>query len=185
MILDIQFKNYRSFKDKCNFSMEASSTETKANNVFVAPVSENDEERLLKIAIIYGANASGKTNIIRMLYALRSMISNMTANQGGEGIYLYEPFVLDEDSKNEPTEISISFIVNNIKHFFKRFYLHTKVIVVLKGLKISIFLSTMNLMEPVNYLYLVVKSCNHLKVEVHYLWMKWIQVFIPIFLLSS
>ena len=58
--------------------MEASSTETKANNVFVAPVSENDEERLLKIAIIYGANASGKTNIIRMLYALRSMISNMT-----------------------------------------------------------------------------------------------------------
>ena len=47
------------------------------------------------------------------------------------------------------------------------------------------FSLTMNLMEPVNYLYLVVKSCNHLKVEVHYLWMKWIQVFIPIFLLSS
>ncbi|MCI7295119.1 AAA family ATPase [Butyricimonas virosa] len=122
MILDIQFKNYRSFKDKCNFSMEASSTETKANNVFVAPVSENDEERLLKIAIIYGVNASGKTNIIRMLYALRSMISNMTANQGGEGIYLYEPFVLDEDSKNEPTEISISFIVNNIKHLYELTY---------------------------------------------------------------
>ena len=122
MILDIQFKNYRSFKDKCSFSMEASSTETKANNVFVAPVSENDEERLLKIAIIYGVNASGKTNIIRMLYALRSMISNMTANQGGEGIYLYEPFVLDEDSKNEPTEISISFIVNNIKHLYELTY---------------------------------------------------------------
>ena len=102
--------------------MEASSTETKANNVFVAPVSENDEERLLKIAIIYGVNASGKTNIIRMLYALRSMISNMTANQGGEGIYLYEPFVLDEDSKNEPTEISISFIVNNIKHLYELTY---------------------------------------------------------------
>ena len=102
--------------------MEASSTETKANNVFVAPVSENDEERLLKIAIIYGVNASGKTNIIRMLYALMSMISNMTSNQGGEGIYLYEPFVLDEDSKNEPTEISISFIVNNIKHLYELTY---------------------------------------------------------------
>lgn len=111
MILDIQIKNYRSFKDRCNFTMVATSTETKSNNVFVAPVSENDEERLLKIAIIYGANASGKTNIIRLLYALRSMISNMTADQGGEGIYLYEPFALDENSKNEPTEISISFII--------------------------------------------------------------------------
>lgn len=50
------------------------------------------------------------------------MISNMTANQGGEGIYLYEPFVLDEDSKNEPTEISISFIVNNIKHLYELTY---------------------------------------------------------------
>ena len=116
MILDIQIKNYRSFEDRCNFTMVATSTETKSNNVFVAPVSENDKERLLKIAIIYGANASGKTNIIRLLYALRSMISNMTADQGGEGIYLYEPFALDENSKNEPTEISISFIVNDIKH---------------------------------------------------------------------
>ena len=97
MILDIQIKNYRSFKDRCNFTMVATSTETKSNNVFVAPVSENDKERLLKIAIIYGANASGKTNIIRLLYALRSMISNMTADQGGEGdtrIRDRQPFIV-------------------------------------------------------------------------------------------
>ena len=53
MILDIQFKNYRSFKDKCSFSMEASSTETKANNVFVAPVSENDEEKISALMNFY------------------------------------------------------------------------------------------------------------------------------------
>lgn len=122
MILDIQFKNYRSFRDKHDFTMVASASETKANNFFTASLSEKDTEKLLKIAIIYGANASGKTSIIRLLYVLRSLISDNNGIQGGDGIYLHEPFALDEDSKNEPTEISISFIVNDIKHIYSLTY---------------------------------------------------------------
>lgn len=121
MILNVEFKNHRSFKDSCHFTMEASSSETKSNNVFVAPTS-NNAERLLKIAVIYGANASGKTNFIRVLATLRSVISNTTETQGGKGVVLYDPFGLDEESQNNPTEMSITFIVNDIKHIYSLTY---------------------------------------------------------------
>lgn len=122
MISDIQFKNYRSFRDECNFTMEASSSESKPNNVFTTPISENNTERLLNIAIIYGANASGKTNIIRLLYSLRAIISKPSETQGGEGVNIYDPFRLDGESDNNPTEVSISFIVNGIKYVYSLKY---------------------------------------------------------------
>ena len=85
----------------------------------------------------------------------------------------------DEKRRNKLMEL-LAFADLGIKAFkidvketsLQRFYLHTNVIMVIKELKISIFLSIMNLMEPVNYSFLVVKSCNHLKVETRYLWMK-------------
>lgn len=116
MISDIQFKNYRSFRDECDFTMEATSSESKQDNVFITPISENGDERLLKIAVIYGANASGKTNIIRLLYLLRSMIINQKEMQGDSGIFYFDPFLLDDVSENLSTDISISFIINGIKY---------------------------------------------------------------------
>lgn len=122
MISDIQFKNYRSFRNECNFTMEASSSESKPDNVFTTPISENNTERLLNIAIIYGANASGKTNIIRLLYSLRAIISKPSETQGGEGVNVYDPFRLDGESDDNPTEVSISFIVNGIKYVYSLKY---------------------------------------------------------------
>lgn len=122
MILDLQFKNYRSFRDECNFTMEASSSETKLDNVFTTSISENSTERLLKIAVIYGANASGKTNIIRLLYSLRAVISNPSETKGGEGVNIYDPFRLDGQSSDKPTEVSLSFIIDGIKYVYSLEY---------------------------------------------------------------
>lgn len=122
MISDIYFKNYRSFKDDCNFTMEASSSEAKSDNVFTTPISDSNTEDLLKIAIIYGANASGKTNIIRLLYSLRSVISKPSETQGGEGVKIYDPFRLDGESDNQPTEVSINFIIDGIKYIYSLKY---------------------------------------------------------------
>ncbi|MBP1615363.1 MAG: ATP-binding protein [Bacteroidetes bacterium] len=122
MILDLQFKNYRSFRDECNFTMEASSSETKPDNVFTTSISENSSERLLKIAVIYGANASGKTNIIRLLYSLRAAISKPSETKGGEGVSIYDPFRLDGQSSDKPTEVSLSFIIDGIKYVYSLEY---------------------------------------------------------------
>lgn len=122
MISDIQFKNYRSFRDECNFTMEASASESKPDNVFTTPISENNTERLLNIAIIYGANASGKTNIIRLLYSLRAIISKPSETQGGEGVSIYDPFRLDGESEDTSTSVSISFIIDGIKYVYSLQY---------------------------------------------------------------
>lgn len=122
MISDIKFKNYRSFREECNLTMEASSSESKSDNIFSTPISENNTERLLKIAIIYGANASGKTNIIRLLYALRDAISKPSETPGDDGVYIYDPFRLNGESHNNPTEISISFILNGVKYIYSLQY---------------------------------------------------------------
>lgn len=122
MISDIKFKNYRSFRDECNFTMEASSSETKPDNVFTSNISENNTERLLKIAVIYGANASGKTNIIRLLYTLRAAISKPSEIKGGEGVGIYDPFRLDRSSGDEFTEVSLSFIIDGIKYIYNLKY---------------------------------------------------------------
>lgn len=122
MILDVQFKNYRSFRDECNFTMEASSSESKSDNVFTTSVSENNTERLLKIAVIYGANASGKTNIIRLLYLLRAIILKPSETQGDEGVNIYDPFRLDMESDANPTEVSITFVVCGVKYIYSLTY---------------------------------------------------------------
>ena len=62
MLVEFSVENYRSFKDKVTFSMLASEDTAHENtNTVTMP----DGKRLLKTAVVYGANASGKSNLIR------------------------------------------------------------------------------------------------------------------------
>lgn len=117
MILQLKVKNYRSYKEETVFSMEANSTSHKLENVFEI---NNDKQkaRLLKTAIIYGANASGKSNVIRAFFELRKFI--LIKPKVGDDIELYEPFKFDISSKEKPCEFELTFIgPNNIKYIYK------------------------------------------------------------------
>lgn len=118
MILNYEFSNYRSFKDKASFSLSATASQAKSDNVFTC-VHNAGTERLLKSAIIYGANASGKTSVISQLYYLREEIRSTSHKFGGDGVGLvYTPFSLDSESTEEPSTIDIEFIVNDIKYIY-------------------------------------------------------------------
>ena len=98
MILNYEFSNYRSFKDKASFSLSATASQAKSDNVFTC-VHNAGTERLLKSAIIYGANASGKTSVISQLYYLREEIRSTSHKFGGDEVGLvYTPFSLDSES---------------------------------------------------------------------------------------
>lgn len=107
MILDIDIKNYRSFKDETNFSLIAESSKSKDNNVFLTE--EKNPSRLLKTAMIFGANASGKSNILRALFDIRNLICG-DKNKAGDNIPAYDPFILNTETENLPVEFSITFI---------------------------------------------------------------------------
>ena len=118
MILNYDFSNYRSFKDKASFSLTATASQAKSENIFICQHNAG-EERLLKSAIIYGANASGKTSIISLLYYLRDEIRSTSQTFGGGAIgHVYTPFSLDTNSALSPSMIEIEFVVNSIKYIY-------------------------------------------------------------------
>ena len=67
MILNLEIKNYRSFKDVCSFTTEPTSSKAKVDNICEVETNAEELKKALKISLIYGANASGKTNIIKFL----------------------------------------------------------------------------------------------------------------------
>ncbi len=116
MMLEFEVENYRSIKDKQVFSMVAESSKSKSNNVFEHQLASGETVRLLKAAVIYGANASGKSNLLKAFYALQKFIlAKITVN---ESIEFYDPFLFDTTSKNKPTKLVLTFIGSN-NHKFK------------------------------------------------------------------
>lgn len=114
MLLQFSIKNFRTFKDKATLSLVASNydKDTRENENVV--INETFGLRLLKSAVIYGANASGKSKLLDAFAFMRYFVINSSKeSQKGEAIKI-DPFRLDQSSKNEPTEFEVIFIHNKV-----------------------------------------------------------------------
>jgi len=109
MLVDFTIKNYRSFKEESLFSMVAEKKkEDIPQNLF--NISEDSDISLLKTAVIYGANASGKSNLLTALQMVKHFIINSDDLKLDEKIPYYEPFALDVGTKDSPVKFEIEFI---------------------------------------------------------------------------
>jgi len=108
MILEFSIQNYRSFKDENVFSMVAEASKSKIDNVFEKELSNGDKVRLLNSAVIYGPNASGKSNLLSAITILRKMIISLA--QAGDPITTYDPYLFDTASNEAPTIFTITFV---------------------------------------------------------------------------
>ena len=117
MILNISLKNYRSFKEEASFSSVAESSKSKEQNVFVQALSKGEDElRLLKTAILYGANASGKSNLLKAVFEITRFIGKANP-KAGEEIPVCDPFVFAVETKEQPVEFTLEFVgKDNIKY---------------------------------------------------------------------
>lgn len=108
MIAEIKFKNMSSFRDETVFSFEADKNKDMASYhvMELAP-----DVRLLKIAIVYGANASGKSNIIKVCDFIKSFITHTPLNKAERLCVV--PFLLDKMTPSQVSEFSISFYIAN------------------------------------------------------------------------
>ena len=112
MIIQFTVGNFLSFKEKVTLSMVKSAKHELPENV----IKINDDFELLKSAVVYGANASGKSNLIYALSFMRFFtIYSVKAFQGGEEIGI-NGFLLNEQTKNKPSFFEIVFIVDNITY---------------------------------------------------------------------
>ena len=114
MLLQFSVKNFRTFKDNVTLSLIASNYDKDTREHENIVTNENFGLRLLKSAVIYGANASGKSKLIDAFAFMRYfVISSSKESQRGEPIEV-EPFKLSTKTENEPSEFEIIFLHNNV-----------------------------------------------------------------------
>lgn len=75
-------------------------------------IHSEDGISILPVALLFGANASGKSNILRAFGTMRQMVLNSVRLNPEDTLDEYEPFLLDEESRNNDTEFEAEFIVD-------------------------------------------------------------------------
>ena len=117
MLLNLIIKNYRSIKTEETFTLIAESSRSKEHSVFLKNLgSGKDEVRLLNTALIYGKNASGKSNILRCLYEVVMLVKS-SSHSVGEDIIFYDPFLLSVETRTAPICICLEFVgKDNVKY---------------------------------------------------------------------
>jgi AAA15 family ATPase/GTPase len=125
MILEFKVENFRSIKEEQVFSFVAETTKSKADNVFKVNLPKNSSVRLLKSAVIYGANASGKSNFLKAIATLKKLVTDSSNFKLDTAIREYEPFLLDTKSRDAPTKFELVFIPRgkkNVKYHYSIAY---------------------------------------------------------------
>ena len=115
MLVEFRVKNFRSLRDEVVLSLVASKdktlqdTNTLATGLKAAPY-------LLKSAVVYGANAGGKSNLIKALQFMRGVVlESATIIQPGQ-TFAVQPFRLDDRSASQPTQFEVTFIVGGVRY---------------------------------------------------------------------
>lgn len=111
MLIEFQFKNYRSFRDEAVLSMEATGVGNFKNCLI-----EYNNRKLLPAAAIYGKNGGGKSNVIRAYWLAVQFIRNAQRSQHEKAPIPVVPFMLNDYSKEEPTEFEFVYVIDGIKY---------------------------------------------------------------------
>ena len=124
MLIEFSVENFRSIKDKITFSMVGTKDSSLDGNLIKNAL---NGDSLLRTAVIYGANASGKTNVLLALHFLKELVLNSHNHQKGQGIR-FTPFKLDKKCLAKPTKMTVVFVKDKVKYSYSLSYDNEKVI---------------------------------------------------------
>lgn len=111
MLMQLSVTNYRSIKDTLTLSLNCSADSTHERVL----ISANDKTKLLPVTAIYGANAAGKSNILRGFQTMQDMVTGKSAQLMKEAKLPYDPFRFINESPG-PTDFDIIFFFEGIKY---------------------------------------------------------------------
>jgi len=114
MVIDLRIKNFLSFKENTIISFEASKDTFKEDSLLITMP---DGTRLSRIAIIYGANASGKSNLLKAFEFLFRFWKRKTDDEDLPTRAM--PFMLDTESPTQPSEFELRLYVNDKKYVYQ------------------------------------------------------------------
>lgn len=113
MLIQFNFKNFRSFRDDATLDLSAAKVTEMKHHVY-----ERSNEKILPIACIMGANASGKTNVYEAFHYMTTFVRNSFAYENDEDAPLAypepTPFLFDAKSKDKGSSFEVYFLLNDL-----------------------------------------------------------------------
>lgn len=106
MLVSFSVENWMSFQNRSTLSMLATLERQHGDRV---PFVKKYNARILPVAVIYGGNASGKTNLFKALHFVRDFV---TRGVPFEAMIPVEPFLLDTDTMDQPTRFSVEVLAD-------------------------------------------------------------------------
>lgn len=119
MLIQFTVANYRSFRGAQTLSMAAAGNlkRLKDKNTFAAPIGEQKLPNLLRCVSIFGANASGKSNLVRALGFVEQLVMNSASAKPDSKIDV-QPFKLNKESAAADSQFEIEFIEEGVRYQF-------------------------------------------------------------------
>ena len=113
MLISFKVSNFRSFKDTAELSMKASSSKEHPENL----TRTDNGAMLLKSVVIYGANAAGKSNLLKALVAALLIIRTSASRQIDAPIPFIEPFAFSENREKD-SSFEFEFMVGSKRYLY-------------------------------------------------------------------
>lgn len=125
MVLEIRLSNFFSINEEVVLDMQAANIQTKESKDLLGNTFVCNDERMLKTVAIYGANASGKSNVIKAIRACVQMIFD-SHNYNENTIFAFAPFKFGGVGK--PSRFYIRFMIEGIEYEYSFTLTNTEII---------------------------------------------------------
>lgn len=119
MLIEFSVGNYLSIKEAITFNMLASnavkeleSSSEGVNNVFW---DKSNKNKYLKSAVVYGANGSGKSNLLSAIGFYRRFILSSSNDRQADDEIMTIPFLLSTETENKPSSFEMVFVIDAIR----------------------------------------------------------------------
>lgn len=126
MVLEIRLSNMFSFRDEVTLDLQAAKIQTKKARELEGNLFSVDGEQMLKSVALFGANASGKSNVIKAIRACVNMVRS-SHNYNVDTKFAISPFKF-EDYANKPSSFYIRFLQNGVEYEYSFSFIHDEII---------------------------------------------------------
>ena len=115
MLIEFSVENFRSIKEEARLSLVPGPAKERFEShlVSLAPKKAGGPTALLRSAAIYGANAAGKTNLLRALQTMQSIVIDSNRDPGSIPV---TPFLFDSACRQKPSTFEIIFLVDGVRY---------------------------------------------------------------------
>lgn len=125
MVLEIRLSNFFSINEEVVLDMQAANLQTKESKELLGNTFVCNDERILKTVAIYGANASGKSNVIKAIRACVQMIFE-SHNYNENTVFAFIPFKFGGVGK--PSKFYIRFMIEGVEYEYSFTLTNTEII---------------------------------------------------------